>query len=315
MIEQRHRRVASGLVLGLGVGAGACLAIVLTARVAGAQGSGGAAGPYLDGIREAYRLAAGGWRARLIPIAQRTFMLLAALEFCVSGLVWMLKRDSLDDLAAKFLLKFTLISFLLTLITSADVWFPAILNGFASAGEQVIGRGTMSPDAIIAVGGSLAYGILRSISLTVLAHDVLMGVFGLLCAVSVAGAYIAIAVQVLMVMIESYVVVLGGGVLFLGFAASRWTAAMAERVITYALFLGARIFLLYLLVGVGMDVTQTFIQVIAGSDVFAEPSPLLQVTGGAIAFAFLVSRVPYDVAWKLTGHQSLGLAQALRSLS
>src|SRR5579863_4367261 len=92
-------------------------------------------GQYLDGIRSAYQAAAGGWRAQLIPLAQRTFMLLAAIEFCVSGLVWAVKRDALDDLAAKFLLKFTLIAFLLTLITSFDVWFPAILNGFAAAGE------------------------------------------------------------------------------------------------------------------------------------------------------------------------------------
>jgi type IV secretion system protein TrbL len=282
--------------------------------VAIAQGA-DVGGQYLDGIRDAYRLAAGGWRTRLLPLAQRTFMLLAALEFCVSGLVWAVKRDTLDDLAAKFLLKFLLMSFLLTLITSFDLWFPAILNGFAAAGEEVIGRGTMSPDAIITIGGSLAYSILQGISLTVLAHDALVGAFGLICAVAVAGAYIAVAIQVLVVMIESYVVVLGGGVLFLGFAASRWTAAFAEQVVAYTFFLGVRIFLLYLFVGVGMDVTQSFVRVIVGSQLFAEPSPLLQVTGGALAFAYIVTRVPYDVAWKLTGRHSLGLAHALRTLS
>jgi type IV secretion system protein TrbL len=298
----------------------AVTAVVLTLVAVGgaagvALGQGVTSTPYLDGIRDAYRTAAGGWRAQLVPLAQRTFMLLAAVEFCVSGLVWALKRDALDDLAAKFLLKFTLISFLLTLITSFNVWFPAILNGFAAAGEQVVGGGTMSPDAIIGVGGSLAYSILKSISLTVLARDALIGAFGLVCALAVAAAYIVIAIQVLVVMIESYVVVLGGGVLFLGFASSRWTAAMAEQVIAYALFLGARIFLLYLLVGVGMSVTQQFVQVIAGASIFSEPSPLLQITGGALAFAYIVARVPYDVAWKLTGRQSLGLAQALRALS
>jgi len=305
MRPPRGARMA--VVLGVG--------ILLCAVAGHAAAQAGTNPPYLDGIRDAYQQAAGGWRSRLVPLAQRTFMLLAAIEFCVSGLVWAVKRDSLDDLAAKFLLKFTLIAFLLTLITSFTVWFPSVLNGFAAAGEQVIGRGTMSPDAIVAIGGSLAYGILRGISLTVLAHDVLIGAFGLLCAAAVAGAYITIAIQVLVVMIESYVVVLGGGVLFLGFAASRWTAAMAEHAIGYALFLGARIFLLYLFVGVGMDVTQQFVQVIATSSIFAEPSPLLQVTGGALAFAYLVTRVPYDVAWKLTGHQSIGLAQALRALS
>jgi type IV secretion system protein TrbL len=304
-----RRAARAAMAVGAGVALGG-----LVAGIAAAQ-SATPGGPYLDGIRDAYRLAAGGWRARLVPIAQRTFMLLAAIEFAVSGVVWALKRDALDDLAAKFLLKFALIAFLLTLITSFGLWFPAILNGFAAAGEDVIGRGTMSPDTIIAIGGSLAYAILHAISLTVVAHDVLISAFALVCALAVAGSYIAIAIQLLVVMIESYVVVLGGGVLFLGFAASRWTAAFAEHVIAYAFFLGARIFLLYLIVGVGMDVTQNFVGVIAGSSLFAEPSPLLQVTGGALAFAYIATRVPYDVAWKLTGRHSLGLAHALRALS
>lgn len=303
------RRV-SRLTIGMGVG---IIAVGAVATLAVAQ-AGAANGPYLDGIRDAYRQAAGGWRERLVPIAQRTFMLLAGIEFAVSGVVWALRRDTLDDLAAKFLLKFTLIAFLLTLITSFSLWFPAILNGFAAAGEEVVGRGTMSPDTVIAIGGSLAYAILQAISVTVLAHDVLMGAFALVCALAVAGSYIAIAIQLLVVMIESYVVVLGGGVLFLGFAASRWTAAFAEHMVAYAFFLGARIFLLYLIVGVGMDVTRTFVRVIAGSSIFAEPSPLLQVTGGALAFAYIATRVPYDVAWKLTGRHSLGVAQALRAL-
>jgi hypothetical protein len=53
-------------------------------------------------------------------------MVLAGIEFAVSGLVWSLKRESLDELAAKFLIKFTVIAFLLSLITSFDMWFPAI---------------------------------------------------------------------------------------------------------------------------------------------------------------------------------------------
>ena len=86
----------------------------VVAAVAAAQNGAPQAPPgdntYLNGMRDAYAAAAQGWRIRLIPIAQRTFMLLAALEFSVSGIVWAIKRESLDDLAAKFLLKFTLIA-------------------------------------------------------------------------------------------------------------------------------------------------------------------------------------------------------------
>src|SRR5439155_19942956 len=41
--------------------------------------------PVLDGIAAHYRDAARLWRPRLLPIAQQLFMVLASLEFAVSG--------------------------------------------------------------------------------------------------------------------------------------------------------------------------------------------------------------------------------------
>ena len=46
--------------------------------------------PVLDGIAAHYRDAARLWRPRLLPIAQQLFMLLASLEFAVSGAIWAL---------------------------------------------------------------------------------------------------------------------------------------------------------------------------------------------------------------------------------
>ena len=74
--------------------------------------------PVLDGIRQTYQAAARGWLPRLVPVAQRLFVLLAALEFAVSGAVWALRRESLDEVAGKFLLQLTLMGLLLVLITS-----------------------------------------------------------------------------------------------------------------------------------------------------------------------------------------------------
>jgi hypothetical protein len=55
--------------------------------------------PVLDGIANQYRDASRLWRPRLVPIAQQLFMLLASIEFAVSGLVWALRHDRLDDIA------------------------------------------------------------------------------------------------------------------------------------------------------------------------------------------------------------------------
>jgi type IV secretion system protein TrbL len=270
--------------------------------------------PVLDGIANQYRDASRLWRPRLIPVAQRLFMLLAGIEFAVSGAIWALRRDSLDDIAAKFLLKFTLVAFLLALITSFTYWIPPIINGFAAAGERAIGSGvTVSPSGIIDIGRETSLSVLRTLDLGVMLKNPAMAIFGALAALIIALAYVAIAAQLVLVLVESYVV-LGGGVLFLGFAAFRGTAAFAENLIAYTFGVGIKIFLLYLIVGLGSQIARGWIPLIQSSTFFGPASPMFQVVGGAIIFAVLTIRVPHVVAARLSGNASFGIANALRAL-
>jgi type IV secretion system protein TrbL len=270
--------------------------------------------PVLDGIANQYRDASRLWRPRLLPIAQQLFMVLASLEFAVSGAIWALRRDSLDDIAAKFLLKFTLVAFLLALITSFTYWIPPIVNGFAAAGERAIGTSaTVSPSGIIDIGRQTSLTVLNTLDVGVMLRNPAMAVFGALAALIIALAYVVIAAQLVLVLIESYVV-LGGGVLFLGFAAFRGTAAFAENLIAYTFGVGIKVFLLYLIVGLGSQIARSWIPLIQSSTFFGPQSPLLEVVGGAIIFAVLAVRVPHVVAYRLSGHASFGIAHALRAL-
>jgi type IV secretion system protein TrbL len=241
-------------------------------------------------------------------------MLLAGIEFAVSGAIWALRRDSLDDIAAKFLLKFTLVAFLLALITSFTYWIPPIVNGFAAAGERAIGSGTtVSPSGIIDIGRETSLSVLRTLDLGVMLKNPAMAIFGALAALIIALAYVAIAAQLVLVLVESYVV-LGGGVLFLGFAAFRGTAAFAENLIAYTFGVGIKIFLLYLIVGLGSQIARGWIPLIQSSTFFGPASPMFQVVGGAIIFAILTIRIPHVVAARLSGNASFGIANALRAL-
>ena len=293
-----------------------CLATIFLCLCAGhvvsAQSTTGGAG-VLDGIADQYRDASRLWRPRLIPIAQRLFMLLAGIEFAVSGAIWALRRDSLDDIAAKFLLKFTLVAFLLALITSFTYWIPPIVNGFAAAGEQAIGsQATVSPSGVIDIGRETSLTILQTLDVGVMLKDPAMAVYGALAALFVGLCYTAIAAQLVLVLVESYVV-LGGGVLFLGFSAFRGTAAFAENLVAYMFGVGIKIFLLYLIVGLGSQMARSWIPVIRSSEFFGPASPLLQVVGGALIFAVLAIRVPNSVASRLAGNSSFGIASALRA--
>src|SRR2546426_12357578 len=83
-----------------------------------------------------------------------------------------------------------------------------------------------------------------------------MAVFAALAALIIALAYVVIAAQLALVLIESYIV-LGGGVLFLGFAAFRGTAAFADNLIAYTFGVGVKVFLLYLIVGLGSQIAKS----------------------------------------------------------
>jgi len=269
----------------------------------------------LDEIAAHYRDAARLWRPRLLPIAQQLFMVLASLEFAVSGAIWALRRDSLDDIAAKFLLKFTLVGFLLALITSFTTWIPPIVNGFAAAGERAIGSSvTVSPSGIIDIGRQTALTVLNTLDVGVMLRNPAMALFGALAALVIAIAYIVIAAELVLALIESYLV-LGGGVLFLGFAAFRGTAGFADNLIAYTFGVGVKVFLLYLIVGLGAQIAKSWIPLIQASTFFGPTSPLLEVVGGAVIFAILTVRVPGRVAGRLSGHASIGIAHALRALS
>ncbi len=291
----------------------ACVLVVLVAAPAVAQSA--TQQPVLDGIAAQYRDAARLWRPRLLPVAQQLFMVLAGIEFAVSGALWALRRDSLDDIAAKFLLKFTLVAFLLALITGFTTWIPPIVNGFAAAGERAIGSSvTVSPSGIIDIGRQTALTVLNTLDLGVMLKNPAMAVFAALAALIIALAYVVIAAQLVLVLIESYIV-LGGGVLFLGFAAFRGTAAFADNLIAYTFGVGVKVFLLYLIVGLGSQIAKSWIPLIQSSTFFGPTSPLLEVLGGALIFAILAVRVPHVVAHRLSGHASFGIAHALRVLS
>src|SRR5213594_2302048 len=287
--------------------------VVLVAAPAVAQSA--TQQPVLDGIANQYRDGSRLWRPRLIPLAQRLFMLLAGIEFAVSGAVWALRRDSLDDVAAKFLLKFTLVAFLLALISSFQYWIPPIVNGFAAAGERAIGQSaTVSPSDIIDIGRENAMTVLSTLRIGVILQDPAMAIYAALSAFLLALCFMVVAAQLTLVIIESYIV-LGGGVLFLGFAAFRGTASFAENLIAYAFHVGIKIFFLYLVVGIGTELARSWPALIRSSELFGSASPFFQVVGGALIFAILTIAVPNVVAARLAGRPSVGIAQALRALS
>jgi type IV secretion system protein TrbL len=268
----------------------------------------------LDGIANAYQVASRSWLARLTPVAQKTFVVLAAIEFAISGAIYGLRRDSLDDIAGRFILKFCLIAGLLALVTSYSYWIPPIVSGFATAGEQAIGQnGVVGPSEVVDVGWSLAGNMLLSFEAGgILMHPVTVLVGGLEALIVII-AYVLIAAALTSALVESYVV-LTAGVVFLGFAACRATAGIGEGLLNNVVTLGIKIFFLYLLVAVGIELSRTWVaQALAVSAGQLGLGALSQVFGGSLVFCILVLSLPDRVAQRIGGHLSFGIVAALRA--
>ena len=78
MLGRRHVWMAAAVV------AGSAIASALHAQMA----TGGA----LDQVTQSYKSAAHGWIGLMVPVAQRTFALLAAVEVAISGLIYGLRQ-------------------------------------------------------------------------------------------------------------------------------------------------------------------------------------------------------------------------------
>ena len=262
-------------------------------------------------LTEEFRLTADAWTGRLKPVAQRTFALLAAIEFAVSALVWGLRRDSLTEAAGAFFLKCAVLSFLFMLLLFFESWVPAVVDSFAQAGQHAAGSGGLNPTAVAELGLRLnsvmmekafGWGLLLSPAQT---FSAVWGGF------VVMFAFAVIAAQLVILLIESYIAVTAG-VFFVGFAAFRGTAGLTDRYLAWAVSVGVRLFLVYLIIGLGMGVAErwaTYIESMGAVDFFAA----FRVVIGAVIFALVAVIIPNRTARQLTDGLSFGLPEAVRS--
>src|SRR5258708_33237685 len=129
------------------------------------------------------------------------------------------------------------------------------MDSFHILGQNASAVGPLGPSAIVGFGVNMSVDLLSSLK----GADFLTGFSSsmalVFCAVLIFIAYLAIAIQFVVAMVESYLVI-GAGVVLLGFGGSRWTAAYVERYIAYAVSVGMKILVLYLLIGAGMTLSE-----------------------------------------------------------
>lgn len=259
----------------------------------------------LDGISDSYEAAAIGWMGPMLAYANRLFGLLLAIELAVTGAKWVLEKDDTRSFIAAMVSKILGVGFFYALLQFAPTWIPALMNSFRDAGATVGGAGVLSPSAVFAQGLKFVIIIFKSISDLDMWEAVGVVLAALPAAVFIIIAFVVVAGQLLVTLIESYFVI-SAAVIFLGFGGSRWTQDFVQKYLGYAIAVGVKLMTIYLLIGASSTLFNGW------ADKLTSATSGLQfiinawvVMGGAAFFAFLAWMIPSMASSMLSGSPSL----------
>lgn len=233
----------------------------------------------LDNIRD----ESGRMFGRLEDAAEWLLLSLATLSLAWKGMHLVLRNADMQEFVTEVFQLVLMVGFYLVVIRNARAWTEALTQGFLWLGSAATGgtfNMSLSPIGILQQGIEIADKLIATSSVWnaiqyVLVAVVIVMLYGLMA------AYAAI------VQCEVWLVV-AAGMIFLGFGGADWTAEYAKRYLTYCLSAGAKLYLLYLILGFGQ---QAFYNWVDGLDLGS-----LAVVMGPVALlvllTFLVMQVP-----------------------
>ncbi len=189
-------------------------------------------------------------------------------------------------------------------VPGATVPAPAVAGGTATSGATCNWYTLCLNKAAAAVSDSIAFGLAK----------LEFFLLSLLFAGITWVAFLLIAVDLLITLIEAYVV-LGVGVVFLGFGASRWTTKFADGILNYSVSVGVKLMMLYLVIGalltavVPTVVNQMMVTASSGTGALTS---LLAGGAGVVLMLMLSKSIPSKAQSLLSGAAALGAAHAIQ---
>lgn len=290
----------------------------------------------LDTVVNSAAGASNGWMQQSLDFAKTLFFGLAALEFVWAAIQLTLQKGELSELAVGLLMKIIALSFFSMVLLYAPDWIPKVIDSFKQAGSavgnsnygtigstnmQTCASGTLSPSAVldqgVCVASKLTTTSLEKMGvddgspglLDVITNFFPMLMLGLASIATLLG-FVVLAIQLTITLIESFIVI-GGGVLMLGFMGSRWTMNYGERFFGYAVSIGVKLFTLYLIIALGESFVNALVNYIA-QDIqqsgTVSINTLLGTTGGSLAYGAIGYLVPGLAGSMLNGSPSLSMS-------
>ena len=189
---------------------------------------------------------------------------------------------------------------LLALLENSVTWGTAIVNSFRQAAGAA-GGGGIAPSDVFAVGVKIAALVLNQMSFW---HPEASA--GLIVAgVVIEVCFALMAAFMVLALVESYLII-SMGVVFMAFGGSRWTKDFAVSTVRYTVSVGAKLFVLQLLVSIGTGLIQSW----ANSFTDVTDASLCILIGCSIVMLALVKVLP-ETMQRIVNGSSMASGSAL----
>lgn len=255
-----------------------------------------------DSIVNTFKAQSASWAGVLKPYAESLFWTLAFIQFAWSMSTLAFRGNDLGEWASVIVNQIMFIGFFYWLLINITSFGIAILNSFKIAGETA-GGVKLEPSKIFNTGLEIVTKMLDAVS----AFSPIDSLAMIISSIVVIACFAVITAFTILAMVEGYFVIYAG-VLMMGFGGSSWTKDYAVKTLQYGVSVGAKIFVLALLLGILNSIMQQWVvQFNANKNL-----DIILIIGCSLVFVALVKIIPEIIQGIING-VSPGSGSALTS--
>ena len=274
---------------------GSCLLLLLL--LLGVDSASAASLELLEQMQLSFKSETDKWFDPLETIAQRLLLGLAILSLAWNFVQIILRNGDFQEIFMVLVKHLMTVGLFLAIILNAKEWTAAILDGFVTAAGSASGK--ENPD--MSAASVLHQGVALGQKITQLGSDWWEPLILYPLSLIAVLLYGVMAAYMLLVYAETYIVT-AGGIILLGFAGTDWTLDYAKRYLTYCISVGAKLYVLYLVVGLGSQMINTW----ADDQVLSDRSVVVAVIGVLFVMVVLVVMLPNLIQSVINGSSLAG---------
>jgi type IV secretion system protein TrbL len=257
----------------------------------------------LNDVLGKYQQASQTWAGTILGHASTLFWMLVTISMVWTFGIMALRKADIGEFFAEFV-RFTIFTgFFWWILTNGPAFADSIIDSMRQMGAEATGLGGgLKPSGIVNIGFDIFSRAIDGMSLM----SPIDGTIGIILSAIILIVLTLVAANMLLMLCSAWILMYGG-VFFLGFGGSRWTSDMAINYYKTVLGIGASLFAMTLLIGVGTSVLDNYYSQMSQGINFREMGVILIV---CIILLYLIDKIPTLISGIITGaslhHAHLG---------